>query len=974
MRIIKPQWVLHPGEKNEPSAVYSIDLHPDGSRFATGGGDSSVRLWSTSVLLTTPDTSDEPDTATAGDDQDSGEPAPPPGAALATLSNHTAVVTVVRWSTSGHMLASGSDDTYVLLWERRAHGSLGAQPFGSAPNLENWCRVAACRGHEMDVLDLAWAPDDAMLASCSIDNKVLVWRPPPRGGGVSSHGAVLSPVHVLSGHTNWVKGVAWDPTGRYLASASEDRRVIVWRVGGADNTSAGSRASSGMSTWEVEAEINTPFEGVSEQAFFQRLSWSPDGESLCVTHAQKSTRPVAAMLSRGSWSSDADLVGHKEPIVAARFCPTLFRPATPESGADNMSTPAGEPLQSIVAIGAKDAAISVWTCGADRPLVVLRECFTSAVSDLSWSRAASRRDSANADDGDDFLLIGSSHDGSICAFVFDASADGFGSQIPNEERVAALKQKYGSGAAATAHDNLANSEVFESATALQLAAEELRAREKERAATSASNGERASSARGGVAGRPVGPMAPQARQVESQCRRTGKKRISPVLVTVPSVAVDCRDQPGTLPPQSPVRKASVAGPGMGPAERKRQSDESNANTSSSTSASQAAQLASSSALPSQSHSPMAMAMAPGNGGSSGGNGAHKRSVKRARLEPSAAVSQTAPSPQATAATITTAGSAAAPPRPSANGGALPDVRLGSATAASAPVAACDRSQAPHPQNRRVARASASDSAQPEWLLPVPEVRPLATRTIRGGAATEESDSARPGGLAAPLVLEWCTVSSSPRTRTRVTLSRNGASLWDDTVDGAVCAADASTDGELCAAGCADGALFVFGVGGIRLLPPLMLGAPVTHVECSAIRTVSSTRAKPYDRYLLVVCADGALHLWETTTMRCVVVDSVQPALRSMALGACSGSAVPITAPCRASTPLLEKCAIVSSGTPLLLLSLATLPERSNDDGGGIMQAFMFHRELRTWLRLADTRYVQFAPCRNIELTQKIAQD
>ena len=77
---------------------------------------------------------------------------------------------------------------------------------------------------------------------------------------------------------------------------------------------------------EVEAEVRAPFEGVSEQAFFQRLSWSPDGESLCATNAQKSNRPVAAMLSRGVWTSTADLVGHKQPVVAARFCPNLFRP------------------------------------------------------------------------------------------------------------------------------------------------------------------------------------------------------------------------------------------------------------------------------------------------------------------------------------------------------------------------------------------------------------------------------------------------------------------------------------------------------------------------------------------------------------------------------------------------------------------------------------------------------------------------
>ena len=94
----------------------------------------------------------------------------------------------------------------------------------------------------MDVLDVAWAPDDSLLASCSVDNAVLVWRLDhclpssgtqavasgggPGGGAV---GVVVSPWQRLVGHGPWVKGLAWDPMGSYLASAAEDRTLIVWR-------------------------------------------------------------------------------------------------------------------------------------------------------------------------------------------------------------------------------------------------------------------------------------------------------------------------------------------------------------------------------------------------------------------------------------------------------------------------------------------------------------------------------------------------------------------------------------------------------------------------------------------------------------------------------------------------------------------------------------------------------------------------
>lgn len=52
-----------------------------------------------------------------------------------------------------------------------------------------------------DILDLAWSPGDRWLASCSIDNTVIVW---------DMHNTPAM-VTTLKGHTGLVKGVTWDP-------------------------------------------------------------------------------------------------------------------------------------------------------------------------------------------------------------------------------------------------------------------------------------------------------------------------------------------------------------------------------------------------------------------------------------------------------------------------------------------------------------------------------------------------------------------------------------------------------------------------------------------------------------------------------------------------------------------------------------------------------------------------------------------
>ena len=54
MRVVKPSWVAHPDE-TRPSkpdlTIFSLDVHPDNSRLATGGLDSLVRIWSTVPIL-----------------------------------------------------------------------------------------------------------------------------------------------------------------------------------------------------------------------------------------------------------------------------------------------------------------------------------------------------------------------------------------------------------------------------------------------------------------------------------------------------------------------------------------------------------------------------------------------------------------------------------------------------------------------------------------------------------------------------------------------------------------------------------------------------------------------------------------------------------------------------------------------------------------------------------------------------------
>ena len=96
--VYKPEFVAHDGG----APIFSVDAAPDGTRFATAGGDQKVKVWALASALEREVEADE------------GAPK-----CLATLSDHFGPVNCVRFSKNGRYLASGSTDTSVLVYALR---------------------------------------------------------------------------------------------------------------------------------------------------------------------------------------------------------------------------------------------------------------------------------------------------------------------------------------------------------------------------------------------------------------------------------------------------------------------------------------------------------------------------------------------------------------------------------------------------------------------------------------------------------------------------------------------------------------------------------------------------------------------------------------------------------------------------------------------------------------------------------------
>jgi WD40 repeat protein len=90
------------------------------------------------------------------------------GTSLVTLQGHQASVDSLAFARDGELLASGSDDRTISLWDT-----------GS------WTQLRTLFGHNDKVTGLSFAAEDRLLASVSQDGTLRLWDPPtgqPIGG------------------------------------------------------------------------------------------------------------------------------------------------------------------------------------------------------------------------------------------------------------------------------------------------------------------------------------------------------------------------------------------------------------------------------------------------------------------------------------------------------------------------------------------------------------------------------------------------------------------------------------------------------------------------------------------------------------------------------------------------------------------------------------------------------------------------
>ncbi len=177
--------------------IYAVAFSPDGNRVATGSYDKLIYLWDVET-----------------------------GKQVKRLKDHIDAVFSLAFSADGKWLASAAQDSSVKIWDAAS----GERLYTLSEPLDS-------------LYSLTFHPSGRRLAAGGVDKVIRVWDLTRKGGNL---------VQSMIGHEAAILRTAFSPDGKTLITAAEDGMLKIWDA----ETLTERKVVSGQSDWVMALEFD----------------------------------------------------------------------------------------------------------------------------------------------------------------------------------------------------------------------------------------------------------------------------------------------------------------------------------------------------------------------------------------------------------------------------------------------------------------------------------------------------------------------------------------------------------------------------------------------------------------------------------------------------------------------------------------------------------------------------------------------
>ncbi|KAF6812707.1 WD domain-containing protein [Colletotrichum sojae] len=181
------------------AGVSCVAWSPDGGTLASGSDDKAIRLWDR--VTGRPKITGKGLGRLVAAKDDGGAVAAPSGRPMPPLLGHHNYVHCLAFSPKGNILASGSYDEAVFLWDVRAGRLMRSLPAHSDP-----------------VSGIDFSSDGTLVVSCSTDGLIRIWDP-------YTGQCLRTLVHE---DNPAVTSVCFAPNGRFVLAFNLDNSIRLW--------------------------------------------------------------------------------------------------------------------------------------------------------------------------------------------------------------------------------------------------------------------------------------------------------------------------------------------------------------------------------------------------------------------------------------------------------------------------------------------------------------------------------------------------------------------------------------------------------------------------------------------------------------------------------------------------------------------------------------------------------------------------